>query len=153
MTSTMQLWQTRCILPISMINDIRCPRCGWQGNMENVMIAKIGRCPNCGTTNPPLKLKWDGLIKTNWEDIRILCIYAQRFGATFDETILGNKTAIDILNRIVQDLARFQPPNAPNLDPHLKDENIAKDIEARKIRGFQSPYIKDLIKRDDDSKQ
>lgn len=134
-------------------NDIRCPQCGWQGNLHIAQtVMKATQCPNCGTKHPPLKLAEDGLIKTNWQDMRILCIYAQRFGAIFDQGIPGNRIAIEILNRIVKEMARYQPPNAPNLDPQLTDQNIAKDIEQRKIKGMPSPYLLDLVKRDDEDK-
>lgn len=135
-----------------MINDIRCPQCGWQGNFAFAVEMKTQRCPNCGTVHPPLKLAEDGLIKTNWQDIRILCIYAQRFAATFDQGIPGNKIAIEILNRIIKEMARYQPPNGLNLDPSLQNKDVAKDIEQRKIKGMPSPYLLDFIKRDDEDK-
>lgn len=135
-----------------MINDIRCPQCGWQGNLAFTIEMKMPQCPNCGTKHPPLKIAEDGLIKTNWQDIRTLCLYSQRFVATFDEKIQGNKVAIEILQRIIKEMARYQPPNGLNLDPQLYNKDIARDIEMRKIKGMPSPYLLDFIKRDDEDK-
>lgn len=135
-------------------NDIRCPVCGWQGNHTIALELKLQRCPNCGSQQSPLKLSEDGFIKTNWQDIRILCIYAQRFCATFDEKHPANKIAIDTVKRIVGEMAQYQPKGNPaNLDPMLGNKDIARDIQERKEGKMLSPYLIDLIKRDDDSKQ
>lgn len=134
-----------------MTKDIRCPQCGHQGEWQYVM--QLNQCPSCSTRQFPLRIAEDGFIKTNWHDIRMLCIYAQRFCATFDESVLGNKTAIETINRIVKEMSRFQPPNAPDLNPALDHPQIAKDIADRKQGDLKSPYLLDLINRENDDNQ
>jgi len=124
-------------------NDIRCVLCGYEFNLQSIIATqKTKGCPNCGVHETALKIKDDQNIRMNWQEVRVLAIYAQRWASTFDISNPGNKTAVGILNRIVSDLERYRPLGLDGLDPSIKAPEIAEEIEVRKIKGIPSPFFK-----------
>jgi len=100
------------------------------------------QCPNCHTWVPPMKKSEDGYIKVNWQDIRVLAIYAQRWAATFPTENDDDKKAIVALNKIIAKIAQYRPPTGGDLDPALNAPPVMEAIEDRKIRGIPSPFFR-----------
>ena len=146
----------RFILPINTkMTEIRCALCKWTGDFERDILPKnVDRCPNCGTLQKPLATKEDVVLKINWQDLRLLCIYAQRFVATFSDKIPANRVFKEMLERIVKHVEASKPIGSANLNPHLSDPKVARDIDLRKQSDLiPSPYITNLINRNDDDSQ
>lgn len=69
----------------------------------------------------------------NWQDVRVLAIYAQRWAATFDtKNYPANLVAVKVLERIVAGLYRYMPKDAETLDPSLDHPDVANDIARKK---------------------
>lgn len=97
-------------------NDMRCPVCQAEWNLEETMKAGNKSCPNCHTMLQPLKMIHDGYIKANWQDLRVLAIYARRWAAMFDDTP-GNQHAILALEVIIDNLKKHRPKDSLPLLP------------------------------------
>jgi len=115
--------------------------CTAEFNQTALFLAKVKCCPNCGSKQIPLKISEDGYVKLNWQEIRILSIYAQRWAATFDTEIKGNREALIILNRIIKDLYKYKPLNAANLDPMIESKEIVTAVKDRRDQGIPSPFF------------
>lgn len=115
-------------------NDIRCAICGTEFISSELKEKNIRECPNCKTTIKPLRISEDGYIKLNWQDIRVLAIYAQRWANTFDTRIQGNKEAVIALDVIISKLENYKPKNGGPLDPTYNTKADEK--------GIPSPYFK-----------
>lgn len=98
-------------------NDLRCPVCLFEFNLAAMMAAGVRGCPSCKTSLQPLKISEDGYIKVNWQDLRVLAIYAQRWSITFDLANGGNRDALKALQNIIANLKRFEPKGAQPLVP------------------------------------
>lgn len=90
-----------------------------------------------------MKIAEDGYIHVNWQDIRVLAIFAQRWIETFPPS-KGNDDAKTAVRNIVQRLYRFKPPTGYDLDPMMQLPGVQEAIDDRKIKGMQSPYFKKL---------
>lgn len=89
-----------------------------------------------------MKISEDTYIALNWQEVRILAIYAQRWVATFNQNNKGNVDAGTIVNRIVGVLSKQMPAGADNLNAMIvEDPNVAEDIKVRKL-GVRSPYFR-----------
>lgn len=122
-------------------HNVKCYICLNTCNFEEVIAAKIIGCPNCGTQVPPMKLNEFGYIHVNWQDIRVLAIYAQRWAETFPKDIKGNIDHVQALKNIVGNLQRFRPPTGDPLDAEIQAPPVAEAIEQRKVIGIKSPYF------------
>ena len=98
-------------------NDLRCPVCLLEWNLAAMQAAGVIGCPSCHTKIQPLKISEDGYIKINWQDLRVLAIYAQRWSITFDLQNGGNRDALRALQNILNNLRNYQPRNAQPLTP------------------------------------
>jgi hypothetical protein len=118
--------------------DIRCAVCRAEFVSSLLKENQTKECPVCKTLIPPLKIADDGYVMLNWQDIRVLAIYAQRWAGRFDMTSKGNVDSIQVLKGIVEHLKIYQPKTGGTLDAELIAE---KEI------GIPSPYIRNLWKQ------
>lgn len=102
--------------PLSNYNS-RCPVCLFEFNMESMAKMGVKGCPHCKTQLQMLGMNQDGYFKANWQDIRVLAIYARRWAAMFDMTNQGNVDAVKALANIIQGLSKCQPAGAPPIVP------------------------------------
>lgn len=84
-------------------------------HLESVRKLGYKACPQCQTALPPVLLKNDGYIKANWQDMRMLAIFAKRWAAHFDTTKKGNRDAVVALDNICRRLESFRPGGAEPL--------------------------------------
>ena len=96
-------------------NDCRCAVC--LAEFRAINYQKTNTCPLCHTIVPPLQMAHDGYVKLNWQDLRVLAIYAQRWSTHFDLNKKGNQDALRALNNIIQSLRHYQPEGAPPIVP------------------------------------
>jgi len=119
-------------------NDIRCSVCLREFNTAQLKSEGLfnGTCPICGTGIKPHKMAEDGYVKVNWQELRVLAIYARRWADTFDRRPLGNLQAITVLENILKRLERYKPPGADPLDgtPKVNPKELP----------LPSPYFKKL---------
>ena len=115
-------------------NNLRCPLCLAEFNHEAI---RGGICPHCKESVKPLAMEHDGYIQVNWQDMRMLAIYANRWAAGFEDTH-GNRMAKRALLNIFNKLQRFQPPNAqpllPPVDPVIEEMFQRIQAERKKIK-------------------
>ncbi len=86
----------------------------------------------------------DGYIKVNWQEMRVLVIYAKRWAMAFDLANRTNQDAVKALNNIVLHLEQYQPKGAET----FVTTDIAGGVEAVKAiqpKGIPSPYFKKFI--------
>lgn len=119
-------------------NDIRCPLCAAEYNAQDI---RGPACPNCGTQTPVMRVIDDIYVKLNWQEMRILTIYAQRWMQTFDLNHRGNIDAAKVLDRIVQSLHKFRPDGGGDLNPMIDTPQVQEMISVRK-RMKISPYFR-----------
>lgn len=93
-------------------NDMRCPVCGKEWLLSITMKLGVKGCPNCATSLQPLKIKDDGYVKVNWQDLRTIAIYAERWSSMFDMSVKGNQDAVRALQNILTHLRTYQPKEA-----------------------------------------
>lgn len=126
-------------------NDKRCPVCLCEWNEAVMTKAGIKQCPNCKTVIAPMDIKDDGYIRINWQDMRVLAVYAKRWSAMFDLKVKGNRDAVQALIHILYKIEGFKPKNAKPLTP-LED-----DIVIARITGKSPlPLIEIAVKREKD---
>lgn len=95
--------------------DVRCVVCTMEFHLESVRKLGYKTCPQCQTPLPPVLLKNDGYIKANWQDMRMLAIFAKRWTARFDTTNRGNRDSVVALDNICKRLESFRPEGAEPL--------------------------------------
>lgn len=119
-------------------DDVRCCVCLSEFALIELQKAKLKECPVCKTRIPLIKVKHDMDVRVNWQDIRMLAIYAQRWAAGFDQD--GDKHALFALQNILTKLAKYKPADgAP-----FEDEYAESLKEQAKPIGVKSPYFKKL---------
>ena len=124
-------------------NDIRCAVCRAEYNSEALRKSRIKDCPHCHTLVPPLKMAHDGYFRANWQDIRVLATYAQRWAIRFDTDKKGNCDAIQALENIIRALDAYQPKGGESLWIKATEFlSIVDERKARKLVGIPSPYYK-----------
>lgn len=105
-------------------NDLRCPVCQATWNQEALMRIGIKGCPHCKTVIEPLLISQDGYIKVNWQDLRVLAIYAWRWTQVFDTRKKGDVDAIIAFQNILDALAKYQPKDGAPIIPF---DNVRPD--------------------------
>jgi hypothetical protein len=120
-------------------DDVRCCVCLSEYALVELQKAKLKECPICKTKVPYMKIKQDILVKLNWQDIRMLAIYSQRWAAGFDQE--GDKHAIYALSNILAKLAGYKPEGGTTFENDPYAENLK---EHSKPVGVKSPYFKKL---------
>lgn len=114
-------------------NDIRCMVCRGEFILSVLKEKGLQTCPNCNTRIKPMRIVDDGYIKINWEDIRLIAIYAQRWADRFDTKNTSNMEYIKILSNIINIIQKYQPRNNPNsLDHRIPNQT--------KLQKIISPY-------------
>lgn len=127
-------------------NLLRCAVCLSQ--FDPAKLRGRHECPTCGTVIPPLKGSEDGFIKINWQDLRILATYAERWTDTFDLGRRGDRDALQALQNILRQLSGFRPPGAlPLLPEHLIQKTILEFNPAASMTPDEtglipSPYVR-----------
>lgn len=97
--------------------DMRCAVCTAEFRADELKLAGVKACPNCGSTMAPLKVSQDGYIKINWQDLRTLAIYAKRWSGVFPTNSKGNRDALLALQVILKALEKYRPKDAMPLVP------------------------------------
>ena len=120
-------------------NDTRCPVCLAEFNREAVRVAGYKDCPHCHTVIPPMQIRDDGYVKMNWQDIRVLAIYAQRWAIRLDTTKKGNMHAMQALSNILGHLERYRPKDGKT---HILMAHEIDPKELSKKGSIPSPYFK-----------
>jgi hypothetical protein len=110
-------------------NDMRCPVCLLEFNSEEMKRAGVRGCAKCHTSIPPIYLAHDGYVKVNWQDLRVLAIYAQRWSIGFDLRNKGNQDALKALENIINHLRQYKPKNAAPIVPLVDVVRVRGDAE------------------------
>lgn len=92
--------------------DVRCVVCEREYSLDAIRRAGIIGCPDCGTTLEPVYLAHDGYVRVNWQDLRMLAIFATRWSRRFDRSKRGNRDTLAALENIIEKLERYQPKNS-----------------------------------------
>jgi hypothetical protein len=114
--------------------DIRCAVCLGEFFSEEMIEKKVDTCPTCGTTIKPVKISQDGYIKVNWQDVRVLAIYSQRWAKGFNLDTKGNVDSKIALDNIINKLKAYKPTDGGDLDPEYQKDTTEN--------GIPSPYYK-----------
>lgn len=83
-------------------------------------------CQNCGTKIPPLRVAHDVTVKANWQDLRVLAIYAKRWSHIIPADTKANRQALEALNVVLKSLEKYQPKGAEELN--IKNEVVRIDF-------------------------
>jgi hypothetical protein len=118
--------------------DIRCAVCKSEFVSAVLNATKEQSCPICRTTVPPLKINQDGFIKINWQSIRVLAIYAQRWAETFDTSNPANREYIRALKNIINELEIYRPKTGKDLNPA---QELPANKEGQIDKPMRSPYF------------
>jgi hypothetical protein len=110
-------------------NDLRCPVCLLEFNQAAMMAAGVKGCPGCTTALQPMKVSEDGYIKINWQELRTLAIYAQRWSITFDLKNGGNRDSLKALQNILAGLRKYEPIGGQPLVPPFDAVVIERNAE------------------------
>lgn len=102
-------------------NDMRCPVCLLEWNKQALKQVGVNVCPQCKTSIPALEIANDGYIKANWQDLRVLAIYAKRWAQVFDLKKKGDRDAFQALDNILRKIQSYKPKNAIDLVPQHDD--------------------------------
>ena len=103
-------------------DDMRCTLCSKEWNDVSAHAAGLHGCPYCKTMVQAQKISEDGYIKVNWQDLRMLSIFATRWSKLFDMRFQVNIDALAALQNIISKLEKYQPKGGGVLVP-------ADDIE------------------------
>jgi len=96
-------------------------------------------CPNCKTNISPMHIVNDGYIKLNWEEIRLVAIYAQRWANGFDTSNTFNLEYTRALRNVITQIQQYMPRGANTLD---STEELPKDKAGNLTKPIKSPYYK-----------
>lgn len=124
-------------------NDMRCPACLTEWNKVSLQMAGLRGCPKCKTALEPLKIEEDGYIHVNWQDMRMLVLYAKRWSKIFDRKNRVSNDAIMALDNIVAKIQSYRPENGALLIPE-NDIVIIEKVIRENIQG--QPVIELTIK-------
>ena len=119
-------------------NDIRCMVCRSEFVEDVLKQNKEQTCPICKTSIKPMRIQNDGFIKVNWEEIRLVSIYAQRWAEKFDKTNPANMEYLRALRNIIDRIQLYIPRGARNLDPV---EQVPRDKDGKLTKAIPSPYL------------
>lgn len=111
-----------------MIKELRCQVCLQEYDRKHQR--KLGVCPFCGTHLAAMLTADDGYIRINWQQLRVLAIYAKRWTAHFDLGKRGNKDAVQALENILHHLTQYRPKDGETLLLPEAQENVPKLTEA-----------------------
>lgn len=106
-------------------NDLRCAVCTAEYDSK-LFRHPLDACPNCGTKIPPLKTNQDVAVKLNWQDLRVLAIYAKRWSHLIPVENPINKQALEALRLILKNLEKYQPKGSESLI--IKNEVVRLEI-------------------------
>lgn len=113
--------------------------CQSEFSKEELAGYLLPKCPKCLTSIKPMNIANDGYIKMNWEEIRLLAIYAQRWVGKFDAGNTGNKEYITAVQNIINKIQLYQPKTSKSLDPI--EEKPPRDEKGNITKPLPSPYF------------
>lgn len=96
-------------------SDIRCQVCLLEYHSSDVIQQGLKACPNCGTMLPPQLIAEDGYVKVNWQELRVLAIYAKRWSQIFDLNIPADREYMQALQNILGKFEKYRPRNGQPL--------------------------------------
>lgn len=130
--------------------DRRCPVCLTEWSSAALKFAGIKGCPKCKTALAPLHTAEDGYIKINWQDVRVLVLYANRWAKVFDETKRVSLDALMALKNITMAVQQYRPATGALLIPEQDIVTIEKEIKTNRKGDV---VIELTIKHKEDEKQ
>lgn len=98
-------------------NDMRCPACLAEWSKASLKMAGLKGCPHCKTVLEPLKIAEDGYVHVNWQDMRVLVLYAKRWSKIFDMSNRVSNDAVMALDNIVKNIQNHRPESGALLIP------------------------------------
>lgn len=105
----------------SIIKDIRCLNCS--SEFTYAETEGVNRCPKCATTTLPGIIKYDVDLKINWQELRILVMWASNYAKT-----LGTDAQFTMAC-IADRLRKLRPePAAGNLTLLEDIQDIANEL-------------------------
>lgn len=110
-------------------NDKRCPCCQAEWNSNALKASGLKGCPHCRTVLEPLKVIEDGYVHLNWQDLRVLVLYAKRWSKIFDTNNRTSLDAIQALNNIIAKVQVHRPETGALLIPEQDIVTIEKAIK------------------------
>ena len=128
-------------------NDLRCPVCLHDFSSAELRVTNPDGilCPRCHNEVRMRLVTEDGYIRMNWEDLRLLCIYAERWASQFDLTNKGNQAMVIILGNIIRQLNKSKPAGSlflTNPDDPVVIANSKKVANLGTIARFKPPRDK-----------
>jgi hypothetical protein len=89
----------------------RCIDCCSEFNDEDLIKSKASCCPVCGTLSLPVSVDKDVNITINWNELRILTMWASRWA----EQDGFNESSKISLHKIIKRLSKYRPDGSPAL--------------------------------------
>lgn len=112
----------------------RCVRCNESFTESQIKGARA--CPKCGDPGSPMSPGQDVEVKINWHELRILCIWAERYADTIagKEDVKSDivKTVWAIVGRLQEQYPSFTPLTLGGEIGQLREQ--FKDMEVHGIR-------------------
>lgn len=122
-----------------MQRDTRCSVCYAEWNEAELKKAGVIGCPHCKTRVQTMKISHDGFIQINWQDLRVLAIYATRWMSLHDkEQNLYNREADVALANILNKLSRYRPKDGATIVPDIDVGKVPIEI-VQMIRNIGKP--------------
>ncbi len=115
-------------------NNVRCAVCGSEFVEAEIRESGAKECPNCHTVVPFVFIQHDGYFKLNWQDLRLLAIYSQRWAMRFDQKNPVNVQYIKALENVIAQISLYQPKGAKDLNPAQPEKSGTVD------KPILSPY-------------
>lgn len=111
-------------------SDSRCQVCNAEWNSFALKQSGLRGCPNCKSLLQPMKIEEDGYIHVNWQEVRVLAIYANRWSQIFDLNTKITDEAKVVLHNILHKLETYRPEQGDLLIPRndiLQMERSVRD--------------------------
>lgn len=109
------------------MNKLRCIDCGFEVTEKEAEEKKLTCCPNCNSASIPMSSANDIELKINWQELRILVIWAERFAVAASDKSMS-PTLYSIASRIKDQFKKLAVNNPLTL---------ADDLGAVRDAGFE----------------
>lgn len=109
----------------------RCVLCSFEISKRKAEKDKIKECPNCNTRNPPLDSELDIRLKINWHELRLLCMWAERYAVNLNKA--ERTTEYSAMVYWIAERLMVQFPELHNQSPLT----LADEISKIKEQGFR----------------
>jgi hypothetical protein len=91
------------------MKNIRCIRCSEEFEDKELIDLSFDECPKCGGPGSPMLISQDIQLSINWNELRILTIYASNWAESLDDDC-----KIDLMS-ILKRLEKYRPEGASAL--------------------------------------